>query len=478
MPLATLKGTAVIARLNNFALVSTAKSGPQASGNATLQGDLATLARWLQDPLVPPARRIAGQFSGQVELALGEGVSHATLNATVDQLQVTEVLAPVLPQTAALLGPASAPKAPLTWQEPRLTLVARIDYDAVHDEMRITQGALTGKNLQAQINGQITGVESQPNLDLTGQIVCDWEQLAPLWKPYVGDAVQIVGHEPWPFTLRGPWTSGATPVLAGAQRMTGDATVRWLSASAYGLDIGSGTLDARLADGTLTFQPVNVAVAGGQILLAPMVRLAATPAEIELPAGPMLTNVKLSQEVCAHALKFVAPVFAEVTRTEGQFSVTLQGGRLPLADPTSGDVAGQLLVQSVEMRPGPILQTLVGFAEQVEGILQGKIPFANPAKAVSLVRMDNQAVDFRMVDHRVYHQGLKFVAGNVTITTRGSVGLDESIAVLAEIPLPAGLLKQNNSEVSEGQTEDSHHRDTQEPEDGSQGHRAVAAAAD
>jgi hypothetical protein len=447
LPLVSLKGTAIIARLNNFALVSTANSGPQASGNATLQGDLATLARWLQDPLVPPSRRIAGQLSGQAEIALGDGASQATLNAVIDQLQVVEVPAPALPQSATLLGPAAAPKAPLSWQEPRLTLAARIDYDAAHDQMRITQGELAGKNLQAQINGNISGIESQPNLDLTGQIVCDWEQLAPLWKPFVGDAVQIVGHEPWPFTLRGPWTSGATPVLAGAQRMTGGATVRWLSASAYGLDIGSGTLDARLADGTLTLQPVNVAVAGGQIMLAPMLRLAATPAEIDLPAGPMLTNVKLSQEVCAHALKFVAPVFAEVTRTEGQFSVTLQGGRLPLADPTSGDVAGQLLVQSVEMRPGPILQTLVGFAEQVEGILQGKVPFANPAKAVALVRMDNQSVDFRMVDHRVYHQGLKFVAGNVTITTRGSVGLDESIAVLAEIPLPQGLLKQNNPEA-------------------------------
>ncbi len=185
---------------------------------------------------------------------------------------------------------------------------------------------------------------------------------------------------------------------------------------------------------------MNVAIAGGQLLLAPVVRLAALPAEIELPAGPALTNVQLSQEVCAHALKFVAPVFAEVTRTEGQFSVTMQGGRLPLADPTSGDVAGQLLVRSVEMRPGPIMQTLVGFAQQVEGILQGKLPFANASQAVALVRIDNQTVDFRLVDRRVYHRGLQFVAGNVTITTHGSVGLDETIAVLAEIPMPAGLL--------------------------------------
>ncbi len=230
VPLASLKGTAVIARLNNFALSSTDKSGLQASGSATLQGDMTALAHWLQDPLVPPSRRISGQLSSQVELTIASGASHAALNATIDQLQVAEVVAPAVPQTN-LLRPAAPPTAPSAWQEPRLTLAAQIDYDAARDELRITQGELAGKNLQAQVSGKIAKCETQPDLDLTGQVVCDWEQLAPVWRPYVGDSVKIIGHEPWPFTLRGPWTDNATPVLAGAQRMTGDATVHWLNAS-------------------------------------------------------------------------------------------------------------------------------------------------------------------------------------------------------------------------------------------------------
>ncbi len=452
VPLATLKGTTLIARLNNFALSLTEKSGPQASGNATLQGDLATLAHWLQDPLVPPAQNRRPAFQPDRTCAAARSQPcraqcHDRRSASRGGARAGRA------QMAALLRPAAAAQAASTWQEPRLTLAARIDYDPAHDELQITQGELLGKNLQAQVNGKIAALASQPNFDLTGQVVCDWEQLAPVWRPYVGDSVKIVGNEPWPFTLRGPWTSGATPALAGAGRMTGQATVRWLSASAYGFDVSSGSIDARLADGTLTFQPVDVAVAGGQLLLAPVLRLSALPAEIDLPAGPLLSNVQLSEQVCAHALKFIAPVFAEVTRTEGQFSVTLQGGRLPLADATAGDVAGQMLVQSAQMRPGPILQTLAGFAQQVEGILQGKVPFANQAKAVSLVKIENQTVDFRLVDRRVYHRGLQFVVGGVTITTRGSVGLDETIAVLAEIPMPAGLLaKQANPADPEKQT--------------------------
>ena len=67
--------------------------------------------------------------------------------------------------------------------------------------------------------------------------------------------------------------------------------------------------------------------------------------------------------------------------------------------------------------------------------------------AVDLIRIDNQKVDFRLVDGRVYHRNLQFVLSGVTVTTHGSVGLDETLAVLAEFPMPAGLLgKQAGSE--------------------------------
>jgi hypothetical protein len=41
-----------------------------------------------------------------------------------------------------------------------------------------------------------------------------------------------------------------------------------------------------------------------------------------------------------------------------------------------------------------------------------------------------------MVNRRVFHQGLTFLAGNVQITTHGSVGIDdESLAIMAEVPM-------------------------------------------
>jgi translocation and assembly module TamB len=448
VPLASLKTTAMIARLNNFAAAQADKAGPTAAGSATLQGDLATLAGWLQDPRVPAARRFAGQVDMQVELTYGDGTSHATLNSTIDQLQVAEVRSAAAAAPAVLLQPAASTPPAAIWREARLTLAARLDYDTARDELQITQGALAAEAIRAEASGKVAQLHGVPEVDLTGQVECDWEQLAPLWRPYLGSSVQIVGREPWPFTLRGSWTNGASSMLAGAQHLTGEATVRWLSASAFGLQINRGALDSRLTDGTLTLQPVDVEVSGGRITLAPTLRLAAQPPELELPRGPLISNVQLTPQICEHALKFAMPLLAEVTRTSGQFSADLQGGRLPLADLSAGDVVGQMQIQAVEVKPGPILQSLLGLAKQVEGILEGKVPFLNPSSEVALVRIENQTVDFRLVNRRVYHRGLQFAAGNVTITTRGWVGLDESLSLVAEVPLSADLLANHPQKAS------------------------------
>jgi hypothetical protein len=152
----------------------------------------------------------------------------------------------------------------------------------------------------------------------------------------------------------------------------------------------------------------------------------------------------MTSQYGTRSLRFITPILSQVTRTTGEFSVELQGGRIPLADPKTADIAGQMIIHSIAMQPGPILQSLLGFAQQVEGLAKGQIPFASAPQAVSLIHIENQTVEFRLKDGRVYHRGLQFTAGNVTITTHGSVGLDESLLVMAEIPMGAGLLGNNS----------------------------------
>ena len=50
-----------------------------------------------------------------------------------------------------------------------------------------------------------------------------------------------------------------------------------------------------------------------------------------------------------------------------------------------------------------------------------------------------------MVQRRIYHKNLKFTVGTMQISTYGSVGLDdESLSMIAEVPLQANLLGQRS----------------------------------
>jgi hypothetical protein len=78
---------------------------------------------------------------------------------------------------------------------------------------------------------------------------------------------------------------------------------------------------------------------------------------------------------------------------------------------------------------------IVGIVNQL-GSLTGKGPQLNFLRSDNtLVEIADQQVDFRMVDGRVFHQQLEIRADDVVIRTTGWVGLDQSVALVAEIPV-------------------------------------------
>jgi hypothetical protein len=137
--------------------------------------------------------------------------------------------------------------------------------------------------------------------------------------------------------------------------------------------------------------------------------------------------LQITPQMCAEGLQYVAPILAGVTQAQGMFSVGLDGCAIPLAEPKKADIAGKLTVHSVEVGPGPLVQTLA--------ILLNR---AAPAR---LTR--ESVVDFRMVDERIYHRGLELVFPEVTIRTYGSVGLDQSLSIVAELPVPPKWIGNN-----------------------------------
>lgn len=157
---------------------------------------------------------------------------------------------------------------------------------------------------------------------------------------------------------------------------------------------------------------------------------------LELEAGRVLDHVQASPELCDAWLKFAMPVLAEVTQVAGEFSVDLQGMQVPFERPAASQTAGTISIHEFELGPGPLVQQFLPAIETLRGLM-GRDE-APSFERFSLAR-DSQVV-FRLVDGRVYHEGLRLQLPRLTIETHGSVGLDESLAMVAEITLAENLL--------------------------------------
>ena len=130
----------------------------------------------------------------------------------------------------------------------------------------------------------------------------------------------------------------------------------------------------------------------------------------------------------------------------------MDGGRLPAFDPTGGDASGRVAIRA-QVKAGPVAQQFMVLVNELSTILRQGLPAALNDQTGSLISIDSQNVEFRMVNRRVYHRGLTFKIGTLPVTTHGSVGFDESLSMVAEIPIRANLLGQDLSlGLLEGQT--------------------------
>ncbi len=426
--------------LSNAVLQTTADGWKLDGGTAQLGADLATLYRWRHDPRVAAAWRVSGRLAAQAKLKLDSETTAARIDGSIDQLVLVDL-------TQQGTGTAAG-----TWQEPRITLAALATYRPTTEILDLSQVQVASAALRCDAKGSLPLSDQGGAVDIGGTIQYDWQKLAPLWRPMVGDAVQIAGQQTRKFAVNGQLTG--SPTLADSwKKVTGSAAVGWSGMNIHGLLVGQGDFAATLADGQITTQPIDVAVSEGRLTFAPVVRLTPTPAELYIPRGPLLTNIHLSPEMCKRGLKFIAPIVAETTVAEGRFSVSMDGGRVPLADPRGGDIAGHMAIRA-HVKPGPVAQEFLVLVNELFTLLkQGNFkPLDEQTGAV--LSIDTTDVEFRMVDRRVYHRNLKFVVGTTPITTYGSVGLDdETLAMVAEIPLQANLLGRDLSlGTMEGQT--------------------------
>jgi len=97
------------------------------------------------------------------------------------------------------------------------------------------------------------------------------------------------------------------------------------------------------------------------------------------------------------------------------------------------------MAMRAQVKAGPVAQEFMVLVNELSSIIRRGVLAQRDDQSGALVSIDSSEVQFRLVNGRIYHRGLKFQVGTMPVTTHGSVGTDESLAIVAEIPLQATL---------------------------------------
>ncbi len=482
---ATFQSEAVAFRVTDLG-VDRGDQGIRTTGAITFRADMDKFhSTWVLPGLLD--WKLGGSVQGQVSLAQLDDATQARWTIDLVGLELARRQRPAGPRAlgaatsstrgrsmddraaGGVIPVASGATWTTVWQEPTLKITGTGQLLAAEEMIRLERFELeSADKLQLWFRGDLRQPHGLCFVDLHGQVTYDLAKLLRQWAPGLQEQVQWTGHDTQPFHLRGPLfqraadRSHASADLQDAAHaaqgviplgLAGASGVSWQSADIFGISIGAGELTATLKEGTIQTGTIELPVSGGALRIEPTVHLNVAPPMISLASGRALTNVQITAGMCDQWFKYIAPVVADATEAKGQFSLSLDQATIPLDQPKAARAKGTLQVHNASVGPGPLARQLILVAGQVQAALQLKLGDLGQLSESPWIQLPQQEVHFQVVDQRVHHDRLLFKAGSVMIHTRGSVGFDQSLALVAQVPIQDQWIASNPHLVAwRGQT--------------------------
>ena len=209
--------------------------------------------------------------------------------------------------------------------------------------------------------------------------------------------------------------------------LTGNAGLSWQQIKAYGFEVGPSELKAGLDRGIVTMNPIEANFGGGKVRVEPKLDLNTTGYNMTLANGKIIEQAKLTPAACANAIGYALPAFANAAQADGLISFDLEDNTIPLLDPAKGTLRGKLTLHNVSVSPGPVvteIATLLG------------------VKQLNQTLAKDQVVPVKLENGRVYHENFDLTIGQTVVRSSGSVGLDNTVALTMDMPVPVTVLDQ------------------------------------
>ena len=421
----------------------------QINGDVAFRANVNRVADWLQ---LSPAQDSVfwfGDSQGTIRFVSDTNGIGAQISSSVDNM-IAATRQSSSTGTIAAAGSGRQPGVQMVsnstpwaelWREAKVNLASQIRLSNDFDSVTFDNTSLQSSTVQANVSGQLSELSGAMVADVRGNWSPDWQKLNTLLAAYTGELIQMSGQGNYPISVRGPLLETTSPRASGTQAapwvsplLAAATGFDWQQATLAGMPIGAGQVAIDLQQGVANLQTNNISFSNGSVQLKPQIDLRGLEPILYLPAGPMINQVALTPETARTWLAYVAPLAADATSAQGMFSLSTQGAQVPLVDPMKMKAQGELTLSNVVIGAGPTAEKLLATATQFRALIDPESA-GNQRDLKTWLTLEEQTVPIAIENGRVFHEGIRISHKDVVVQTRGSVGLDQSLDLVAEIPI-------------------------------------------
>jgi translocation and assembly module TamB len=429
----TLISSGLAARGQDFRL--TWREAFYADGGIGFRGDIHRLAEWFQASPRAESIHWFGSTEGLLQFTSQEHGVAGHISATLLELTAAQQQLVEDPQYAS----ANRREWVELYRDPKVQVDTQLVIANDFSRILMQNGTIKSSSLSVEASGTIADVTGKLLADIRGRWTPAWGKMQKLMLAYSGNVFHLSGSGTKPFSFRGPLlndpdeeTDPSVPKPWIQNDLEGSIAFAWDEGSFLEVPIGASELNVDVKNSVGYIEARGIPFSGGTIHLAPSIDMRGEQPLIVMKPTRVIDNVALSRDTARKWLKYVAPLAADATSAEGNLTLDVNAVNMPLMHPLSVEANGTILLEDVIIGAGPLTDQLLGTAQQIRSLLK---PDASDRDLKTWLHLSRQTIPFVVKDQTIYHENVTLAVKDITIVTSGAVGFDQSLRMMAEIPI-------------------------------------------
>jgi hypothetical protein len=406
-----------------------------ADGGIGFRGDVNRLAQWFELSTESDSIYWFGSAEGSMQFASQEQGVASRVSVTLADLVAAQQQSHTDPQT----GVVSRPQWVELYRDPRVQVESQMVISNDFDAILLQNGTIKSSSVNLEASGTVADLTGTLLTNIQGRWNPAWDKVQALVAAYTGNLVQLSGSGTKPFSLRGPLLtdssesdpySGPAPWIPA--ELEGSIAMGWDQGSFLEVPIGASEINIDVKNSIGYVGTKGIPFSGGTIQVAPFIDMRGANPIVAMKPMRVIDNVSLSRDTARKWLKYVAPLAADATSAQGTLTLDMESLQMPLLSPLNIEASGTMQLADVVIGAGPLAEQLLGTVQQVRALLK---PDASDRDLKTWLQLSHQTIPFVVKQQTVYHENVTFTLKDVTVTTSGAVGFDQSLRMMAEIPI-------------------------------------------